>query len=129
MRVPLVHSMGAVAVACAVVACHERPKRSERAKDASHSPSAAASIAPVAPKRADTLGDKPSLVPGEVPVAEFVAREVARAPENGVTLVSVGASWCEPCQRFHRSLEAGELDAELRRFRFIEYDLDVAREA
>jgi hypothetical protein len=128
MRVSFVHSLGSIALAYAVVACHERPEHTERARNASRTPSAVPSIALVAPKRVETLGDEPALVSGEVPVAEFIARELAMAPANRVTLVSVGASWCEPCQRFHRALDAGELDVELRRFRFIEYDFDVARE-
>jgi thiol-disulfide isomerase/thioredoxin len=69
------------------------------------------------------------VVAGAVPVAAFVSEQLILAAANEVTLVSVGASWCEPCQRFHRALAAGELDAGLTGFRFIEYDIDVAKEA
>lgn len=68
-------------------------------------------------------------MPGAVPVAPFVAEQLLDAPPGGRTLVYVGASWCEPCQHFHRALEAGELDAALPGVRFIEYDLDVAKQA
>jgi len=72
------------------------------------------------------LPHKPTLVPGQLPVAAFVAQQLKEAPA-ATTLVYVGASWCEPCQRFHRALEAGELDASLRAVRFVEYDYDVAK--
>jgi thiol-disulfide isomerase/thioredoxin len=39
-------------------------------------------------------------------------------------VVYVGASWCEPCQRFHRAAEAGALDGALPRLILIEFDLD-----
>ena len=72
---------------------------------------------------------RPRFIQGELPVAAFVAKQVAGAPVPGKTLVYVGAPWCEPCQRFHRALEAGELDGQLGGVRFIEYDSDRAREA
>jgi thiol-disulfide isomerase/thioredoxin len=71
---------------------------------------------------------KPVLLKGEVPVAPFVANALAAAPSSK-TVVYVGASWCEPCQRFHRALVAGELDARLAGVRFIEYDSDSTHEA
>jgi thiol-disulfide isomerase/thioredoxin len=39
-------------------------------------------------------------------------------------LVYVGASWCEPCQRFHRAVERGELNGALNGLRFLEFDQD-----
>jgi thiol-disulfide isomerase/thioredoxin len=39
-------------------------------------------------------------------------------------LVYVGASWCEPCQRFHRAVEHGELNGKLNGLRFLEFDQD-----
>jgi thiol-disulfide isomerase/thioredoxin len=41
----------------------------------------------------------------------------------------VGASWCEPCRRFHDALASGQLDTELRGVRFLEFDSDQAKEA
>lgn len=56
----------------------------------------------------------------------FLARELARARGDGRTLlVAVGASWCEPCRRFHEALSKGELDRELSGARVVELDLDV----
>lgn len=39
-------------------------------------------------------------------------------------VVYVGASWCEPCQRFHHAAEAGALDGALPRLALLEFDAD-----
>ena len=36
----------------------------------------------------------------------------------------VGASWCEPCRRFHEAVTRGELDATFPTLRLLEFDLD-----
>jgi thiol-disulfide isomerase/thioredoxin len=69
---------------------------------------------------------KPLLLSGATPVAAHVAETMASEPTMK-TVVYVGASWCEPCQRFHDALRAGQLDAEFSGVRFIEYDLDRAK--
>jgi hypothetical protein len=43
-------------------------------------------------------------------------------------VVYVGATWCEPCQRFHHSLERGELGGSLADVTLLEFDLDADRE-
>jgi hypothetical protein len=46
------------------------------------------------------------------PVAPVVRDALSRAAAgHRRLLVYVGASWCEPCQRFHRAAEQGQLDA------------------
>lgn len=61
---------------------------------------------------------------------ELVRESKARAQAEGRRmLVYVGASWCEPCQVFHRAVEAGRLDAELAGVRFLEFDADTDRQA
>lgn len=56
---------------------------------------------------------------------DFVRRELSRAQSDGRTLVIyVGATWCEPCQRFHSAVKSGELDRELAGVRFLELDHD-----
>jgi thiol-disulfide isomerase/thioredoxin len=70
--------------------------------------------------------DKPVFLKGATPVAPFVAEAQLSAGDARV-VVYVGASWCEPCQRFHRALEAGELDDALRGVRFVEYDSDTVK--
>lgn len=58
-------------------------------------------------------------------VAPIVARELGRASREGrQLLVYVGASWCEPCRRFHAAASAGKLDAALPGLRLLEFDLD-----
>lgn len=62
-------------------------------------------------------------------VAPMVAREEAKAESEGRTLlVYVGATWCEPCQRFHQAASEGKLDQEFGKLRLLEFDLDADRE-
>jgi thiol:disulfide interchange protein len=63
-------------------------------------------------------------------LAPAIARERAAAEaQHARLLVYVGASWCEPCRRFHDALASGQLDATLRGVRFLEFDHDQAKEA
>jgi thiol-disulfide isomerase/thioredoxin len=52
-------------------------------------------------------------------------REQAAAHEGRAVFVYVGATWCEPCVRFHDALARGELDRELPNTLFVELDLDA----
>jgi thiol-disulfide isomerase/thioredoxin len=114
---------GLIALLLAVLACGAPP--SGGAKDRAEAKGVAVPAAPAAP--APAL-EGPRFVPGAQPVAPFVAEQLLAAPAQR-TLVYVGASWCEPCRRFHDAVQAGELDTELRGVRFIEYDFDVAKDA
>src|SRR4051812_5995055 len=61
----------------------------------------------------------------QAPLEQFVQQNVEEADASGMrVLVYVGATWCEPCQRFHKSLESGELDEALAGTKFIEFDAD-----
>lgn len=74
---------------------------------------------------------RPSFVkaPPDGEVADLVSAEAARARSAGERLVVyVGATWCEPCQRFHDAVESGALDSDLGAIRFFEFDLDRDRE-
>lgn len=65
---------------------------------------------------------------GQAPLEQFVQQHVEEADASGQrVLVYVGATWCEPCQRFHKALEAGELDDALAGTKFIEFDADRDR--
>jgi thiol-disulfide isomerase/thioredoxin len=75
--------------------------------------------------------------PGKVRVVEsregavesVVRDAIAGARAEGRTLVVyVGATWCEPCQKFHHAAERGELDAAFPRLTLLEFDLDRDRE-
>jgi hypothetical protein len=58
-------------------------------------------------------------------VAELVKGELTAAKTRGRRLiVYVGATWCEPCQRFHHAAEAGELDGQFGDLRLLTFDLD-----
>jgi hypothetical protein len=68
-------------------------------------------------------------------VAALVRDAVARSRSdqdqgtpNGALVVYVGASWCEPCGRFHAAAERGELDSTLPGLTLLEFDLDRDRE-
>jgi thiol:disulfide interchange protein len=62
------------------------------------------------------------------PLEQFVQQHVEEADAQGQrVLVYVGATWCEPCQRFHKSLESGELDEALAGTKFLEFDADKDR--
>jgi thiol-disulfide isomerase/thioredoxin len=82
-----------------------------------------------APTRRAT--SKPTFVPGnaegEIPPVVARHRQQAEAAGEDV-LVYVGATWCEPCQRFHEAVERGELDDRLAGVRFVEYDADRDRD-
>jgi hypothetical protein len=66
---------------------------------------------------------------GGAPIAPFIAAELqkGRVAHYGV-LVYVGATWCEPCQRFHEAVKAGELDTLLDGVHLVEFDLDADRD-
>jgi thiol-disulfide isomerase/thioredoxin len=59
-----------------------------------------------------------------------VAEELRQGQrEHRGVVVYVGASWCEPCQGFHRAVQKGELDELLTGVRLVEFDLDQDRDA
>lgn len=70
---------------------------------------------------------RPEIVKAEAPTSgrAWVQSEMARAERDGrKLLIYVGATWCEPCVRFHDAVLAGQLDAELANVRFLELDHD-----
>jgi thiol-disulfide isomerase/thioredoxin len=62
-----------------------------------------------------------------VGVADAVRAERTRSPGKSV-LVYEGATWCEPCQRFHAAALRGELDRDLPDLVLVEFDADRDRE-
>jgi len=60
---------------------------------------------------------------GEIP--PIVRSEAEKATSAGRQLVVyVGATWCEPCQRFHHALERGELDETFPKLTVVEFDAE-----
>ena len=80
--------------------------------------------APASPRRPA----KPELLHRSEPAApleQFVQQHVEEADASGRrVLVYVGATWCEPCRRFHKALASGELDDALAGTKFIAFDAD-----
>lgn len=63
-------------------------------------------------------------------VAGIVRTELGNAERDRRQLVVyVGATWCEPCTRFHDAALAGELDAGLGGVRLLEFDQDTWSDA
>jgi hypothetical protein len=63
------------------------------------------------------------LAPEGENVPAVVTRELERAKADHRDLVVyVGAPWCEPCTRFHKAAQAGELDKSFPTLRLLEFD-------
>lgn len=102
----------------AVSACNGRSER--------RAPSAKAGPAVTAKSREKPQIKKRSNPP--VPLEQFVQQHVEEADAQGMrVLVYVGATWCEPCQVFHKALASGELDEVLAGTKFVEFDADRDR--
>ena len=57
--------------------------------------------------------------------AAVVASELQKAKRDGrQLLVYVGATWCEPCRRFHQAAAEHKLDAAFPTLRLLEFDSD-----
>jgi hypothetical protein len=103
------------------------------AKDTAPSaaPASAAPVktAPAPPKDNWPASERPELIPAELSatgdLGALLTSEMARATADGRKLiVYVGATWCEPCRRFHDALKAGSLHAAFPKVRFLELDAD-----
>ncbi len=117
----------AAALAVATTACNA-PERDAPAARAGAAIEAAAAAAP--PAKAAT-GPRFVAGPATGDLAVGVAAAMAASSaEQRLVLVYVGATWCEPCQRFHHAVEGGELSgvAALSRITFLEFDLDRDRD-
>lgn len=103
-----------------LVACQRTPT------PAATTPEAAPVAAPVAAavKHIDWL-----TASADGAIAPYVQAEQARAKADGRRLlIYVGATWCEPCRRFHDAARAGQLDDAFADLRFLEFDLDRDRD-
>ena len=81
---------------------------------------------PTAPPPAPSVSEIGLAPQSSEPIAQVVRQELTRAATDGYQLVVyVGATWCEPCQRFHQAVEAGELNKTFPGIRFLEFDSDT----
>jgi thiol-disulfide isomerase/thioredoxin len=84
---------------------------------------AACSTQPAQPPK--PAGKVEILPAAEGDVAKLVQTELGRARHDGKQLlVYVGATWCEPCRRFHKAAAEGTLNASLPTLRLLEFDAD-----
>lgn len=64
-------------------------------------------------------------VPTDEPILATIAAELNAAERHGRDLlVYVGATWCEPCKRFHDAVVAGDLDETFPTLLLLEFDHD-----
>lgn len=99
----------------ATIAC----ARSEQSKQSARATSTAARPRALRPH----FNEAPITVSNVQP---YLQEQISDAKlQHERVLVYVGASWCEPCQRFHHAVEQGELDELLPNTRFVEFDADV----
>jgi hypothetical protein len=67
--------------------------------------------------------------PSQGDVAPIVRGEYERAQKAGRRLVVyLGATWCDPCERFRHAVDNGELDATFPTLTLLEFDADRDRE-
>lgn len=96
-------------------------------------PSAVRELTPSAstPGSATSASSRPLLVaaPTSLPDGRAFVREQAAAHPDRRVFVYVGATWCEPCVRFHDAVVRGELDRDLPNTLFVELDLDQHEQA
>jgi thiol-disulfide isomerase/thioredoxin len=119
LRPHRLHLLVPVALVALAGACRSRERKNESSPPAATAakPSTARPYFVKAPERLETA-------------QPFLKEQLASAQATGErVLVYVGASWCEPCERFHEAVEAGELDALLAGTRFVEFDADRHTEA
>jgi thiol-disulfide isomerase/thioredoxin len=120
-----------LAFVSALVACRTTDSaEADPAPPAKHDASAAkAASAASAPSAAIAFGVKAHGVelvnapPGDVPEIVLAARAAARAHGRAM-MVYIGATWCEPCQRFHHAAESGSLDDEFPTLSLLVFDAD-----
>jgi hypothetical protein len=109
---------GALAVGLAAViavACDSSspPAAAGGKPDASPAPAAAAGHVQL--ENATAAGDVEPLVRSALARATAAKRRL---------IVYAGATWCEPCQRFHHAAEQGELDAAFPDLNILVFDMD-----
>lgn len=62
-------------------------------------------------------------------IDELVAQVQSQLKASETLLVYVGATWCEPCTRFHDAALNGELEEVLQHVVILEFDYDHSKDA
>lgn len=104
-----------------------------KTSDGSEQPTPEANAQGSMPASTTLQGGRPSNAPRFVTVApngpvEPLIADVLAKNKDKTVLVYAGASWCEPCQRFHHAVEEGKLDSRLQGFAFIQFDMEADRD-
>jgi len=86
-------------------------------------PERSASAASTAPASTGKMRLTNAPAEGDVDTIVRGAQAKATADRRRV-VVYVGATWCEPCQRFHHAVERGELDAKFPDVDLLGFDAD-----
>lgn len=121
-RFPRVSRLGSLTAAAALallaLGCGQSRKHTPSSAPSSTSASLAIAASTAPPSFVHYSGQGSAVEPW---IQEQV--ELAEAAHVRV-LVYVGATWCEPCQHFHKAVENGELNGTLNGLRFLEFDQD-----
>ena len=143
MRAVLKLAVVLVAAFVAMAACERVPDSvRERANAVDAAAATPVTVAPpVAQPRASASGSPPGVAgkvewvdapAGTTDASAFVRTQLARAKASGRSvIVEIGASWCEPCKRFHAAATSGQLDAAFPTLTVVSFSLDdeLEREA
>jgi len=104
----------------------ERPSTGPLAQPSSSSTAVAvATVQASAPSQVPRPAGKLRVIeaPGDVDAASLIRTERLRAKAEGKSLVVyAGASWCEPCRKFHELAKSGSIDAELGNITLLHFD-------
>jgi thiol-disulfide isomerase/thioredoxin len=114
-------SRGVRALLCALVLFSCGRKQETPQKEPEAQASAGPAMLPVLPS------DQLRMVKTgkDADVAALIKAEVERENAQGrKVLVYVGATWCEPCQRFHQAANQGKLDQAFPKLTILEFDAD-----
>ena len=87
----------------------------------------AASSCKVSPPPVDAQATVQFVFPGRGEVAPALVRRLAEAKGRRL-MVYVSATWCEPCERFHKAVERGELTGKLGRLDLVAFDAEMDAE-
>jgi thiol-disulfide isomerase/thioredoxin len=108
-------------------ACKRDPAPSASAAPSSTAPADSTSPLVLAPTHRLRWAEPPDAT---TDVAKVVREARAREAADGRALiVYVGATWCEPCQRFHHAVERGELDDAFPALTVLAFDAERDGEA
>jgi hypothetical protein len=121
----------ALVLAVALAACSKKdePVRSDPTPTPSNTPNTPNTPTAAVPNGPLVMAPHDQLRTITAPEGEDVAQIVRdtmkrEAQEGRKVLVYLGATWCEPCQRFHAAANKGLLDKSFPNLTLLEFDAD-----